>query len=144
MVAYSFQAQFVPQIQAGIKTHTVRGKRDRHARVGEFMQLYFGMRTKLCRKIIADPICTSVRPIIIHTHALIDAHIATIAIDGVHLDHGQIEAFARADGFAPEHCLLVNVKGQVPQTARENMGLFWVAAHGYGRFEGMLIEWSPA
>jgi hypothetical protein len=58
MVAYSFQKQFVPAIISGKKRQTIRafGKR-RHAYVGEPIQLYVGMRTKQCAKIIPDQIC---------------------------------------------------------------------------------------
>ncbi len=72
MVAYSFKQRFLDPIVSGTKTQTIRGNgKRRHARVGDSLQLYCGMRTKACMKIIADPICT--------------------------LD---LEAFARMDGFA--------------------------------------------
>lgn len=58
MVAYSFQRQFIEPITARRKGQTIRavGKR-RHARVGQMLQLYFGMRTQHCRKIIDDQAC---------------------------------------------------------------------------------------
>lgn len=50
MVAYNFMSQFAPKIEDGSKLHTVRanGKR-RHARAGEALQLYTGMRQPGCR-----------------------------------------------------------------------------------------------
>lgn len=63
MVAYSFQKRFVPKILAGLepgpwlpgmKRHTMRQPRlgrSRHARPGDTIQLYMGMRTKHCRQI---------------------------------------------------------------------------------------------
>ena len=78
MVAYGFKKYFVPQIEDGSKTHTIRGQRRRHAHVDEPIQLYQGMRTKYCRKIIADPVCIAVLPIIIMSSDLIDAGIAYI------------------------------------------------------------------
>lgn len=53
MAAYNFKSQFVPKIESGEKTQTVRriGKRV-HAKPGQPVQLYTGMRTKKCRKII--------------------------------------------------------------------------------------------
>ncbi len=54
MVAYSFQRHFVPAILAGTKCQTIRMPRRgraRHARVGDQVQLYTGMRTHACRKI---------------------------------------------------------------------------------------------
>lgn len=64
MVAYNFQSQFVEAIRNGSKSHTIRrnGKR-RHARPGESLQLYSGMRTKACKKIITDPECVAAIPI---------------------------------------------------------------------------------
>jgi hypothetical protein len=46
MVAYSFAPQFIDTIRSGTKCQTIRpiGKR-RHARTGEPVQLYTGMRT---------------------------------------------------------------------------------------------------
>lgn len=48
MVAYSFKRQFGPPILAGTKGGTIRNDRKRHARPGEELQLYHGMRTKSC------------------------------------------------------------------------------------------------
>jgi hypothetical protein len=143
MVAYSFKAIFEARIATGLKRQTVRGKRDRHARVGESMQLYVGMRTKSCHKIRPDVVCTSVKSIEICTSHLIDSVVASIAIDGVPLNACEIELFAIADGFAPNFVKPLDARLD-GRTARENMGLFWVAAHGYGRFEGVLIEWEQS
>lgn len=61
MVAYSFQAMFCPPIVDRIKRQTIRalGAR-RHAREGEDVQLYRGMRTKHCAKIIPDVRCLGI------------------------------------------------------------------------------------
>lgn len=45
MVAYSFQKRFVEPIRSGRKRQTIRADRKRHARPGEVLQLYSGMRT---------------------------------------------------------------------------------------------------
>lgn len=142
MVAYGFKKFFSPQIEAGIKTHTVRGDRRRHAHPDEPMQLYEGMRTRYCRKIIADPVCVAVLPIVIVSSDLLECGLAYIEIDGCPLHRDEIEHFARADGFAPEW-----VSGRTPylkaETARENMGAFWRHHHaGVTRFEGKLIKWG--
>ena len=60
MVAYGFKPFFEPQIIAGLKPQTVRGDRRRHAHPGDYLQLYVGMRTRHCRKIISDRRCISV------------------------------------------------------------------------------------
>lgn len=72
MVAYSFRQRFVAPIQVGLgtiehipgteyapKRQTIRANRKRHARPGEELQLYCGMRTKGCF-LIGRARCTSV------------------------------------------------------------------------------------
>ena len=65
MVAYSFQRRFAPPISTLVKRQTIRADRRRHARPGEMLQLFTGMRTRHCAKIIADPRCLSVEPIVL-------------------------------------------------------------------------------
>lgn len=139
MVAYNFHPMFEPQIVDLSKQQTVRANRKRHARPGEPVQLYAGMRQRGCRKLLKpDPICLSVQRISIATSGLINEVVASIAVDGIPLDRDEIEAFARADGFAPER-----IQSEGCATARENMGRFWLARHGVGHFEGVLIRWNP-
>lgn len=137
MVAYSFKAFFVPQIACGLKRQTVRADRARHARPSEPVQLYQGMRTRMCRKIVSpDPICTSVLPIVIETRGF---GIALIETNGRKLDAEDAEAFAENDGFAPGHInALAYMDGK---TALENMGRFWLENNGVGIFRGVVIHW---
>ncbi|SIQ24335.1 hypothetical protein SAMN05880590_102761 [Rhizobium sp. RU35A] len=144
MVSYGFKSYFAPQIEDGSKTHTIRQHRRRHAHPGEPLQLYVGMRTRHCRKIIADPICRSVRPIVIMSSDLIDAGIAYIEIDGMPLRRDEIEAFAASDGFAPDRLRGLAPQSLIGQTARETMGRFWRATHNGTRFEGVIIRWGDA
>ncbi|ESY48991.1 MULTISPECIES: hypothetical protein [unclassified Mesorhizobium] len=146
MVAYSFKPMFAPQVSGLTKLHTVRADRKRHARPGEAVQLYQGMRTRNCVKLVdPDPVCVRVRPIAILTTPLLEDFIASIVIGGRSLHRDEIEAFATADGFGIEHVddwrwLRIGREG----SARWNMGAFWEAEHGAGLFEGQLIEWEPA
>ena len=136
MVAYSFNKRFAEAIESGhpatgvIKRQTIRAARKRHVRPGEAMQIYQGMRTKHCRKIIADPICTEVRPIELF-----------IAVGYVRFtDTGEafgistmLDDFARRDGFL--HWA--------------DLQAFWQAAHPEASdrelaFQGVLIRWEPA
>ncbi|MFD1330236.1 ASCH domain-containing protein [Mycoplana ramosa] len=145
MVAYSFKSFFSPQIVAGTKRQTIRGDRARHARPGERIQLYQGMRTKYCTKIIEDQICTAVMPIEILLSDLINEIVARIAINGRPLRYPEIEEFARLDGFAPELLTGSLPARLIGRTARETMGRFWRQAHGdISRFHGVLITWEPA
>src|SRR5713226_2877004 len=72
MPAYSFQECFIPFLLDGSKDHTVRKERagrSRHARPGDRIYLYYGMRTKWCRK-IGEAICSYVCRIQITQNAI--------------------------------------------------------------------------
>jgi hypothetical protein len=123
MVAYNFQKRFAPPIKSGDKSHTIRknGKR-RHAREGESVQLYTGMRTRSCKKIVAkDPVCVFCKSIAIYVGA---SSIDYIYVGG--LEVIDMEAFAIADGFK----------------SLADMHAFWLDFHGQGVFEGSMIGWE--
>ncbi|MBC7313573.1 MAG: ASCH domain-containing protein, partial [Rhizobium sp.] len=109
MVAYGFKKYFAPQIEDGSKGHTIRGHRRRHAHVGEPVQLFTGLRTRHCAKIIPDPTCIAVVPIVIMSSDLLSAGIAYIEIDGRPLHRDEIEPFAISDGFDP-----IRLRGLAP------------------------------
>lgn len=142
MVAYGFKKFFAPQIEDGSKTHTIRGHRRRHAHVGEPVQIFQGLRTRHCRKIIADPICIAVLPIIIVSSDLIDAGIAYIEIAGRPLHRDEIEPFAMSDGFSPDRLRGIAPPALIGANARETMGRFWRATQNCSRFEGLIIKWK--
>ena len=126
MVAYSFRKTFAPDIQAGTKTGTIRGPRKRHAKVGEDLQLYQGMRTKYCKKIIPDPVCEGVYEIAMDIHP---KQMGAIVVGGAGwmLSRHGYDLFAQKDGF-------------------ENMNAmhaFWIKHHDTGTFEGFWIRWEP-
>lgn len=135
MVAYSFNKRFAEPIATGhpatgvIKRQTIRAPRKRHARPGELLQLYQGMRTKHCRKIIADQVCTAVRPVRLWIAR------GYVCFTGTGEDFGtdtMLDKFARGDGFL--HWA--------------DMQAFWQAAHPQASdpdlvFEGVLISWEP-
>lgn len=122
MVAYSFKTRFAEAIVAGTKRQTVRANRKRHARPGEMLQLFTGMRTRQCRKIV-EVKCRHVRSIAIS--------VGPEKIDALEVESWPfittegLEAFARQDGFA----------------SLADMHAFWLAEHGVGLFEGVLILW---
>lgn len=131
MSAYNFQAQFAPLVESGLKRQTIRaiGKR-RHARPGEPVQLYTGMRTKACRKLlIPDPICTDVLPIsmrVIEAHG-ISARMVRVTIKDHDLTVTEKKQLARRDGFS----------------SVAEMTDWFERVHGMP-FEGLLIKWEPA
>jgi hypothetical protein len=151
MVAYSYKPRFIVPILVGLglvepgdgeltvgaftistfvrknlprpKRQTIRaiGKR-RHARAGDGLQHYTGMRTKSC-KLIGRATCTSTAAIAIDVRP----HALHVSVDGENIKGGRIHDFAREDGF--EH--------------GEDMLAFWQKEHGMGKFEGVLILWEP-
>ncbi len=118
MVAYNFQKEFSSDVETGKKRQTIRAHRKdgRHAKPGDKLQLYTGMRTKSCRKLVdPDPTCTSTEEI-------------TIAQDGISYSDGGVsmtpEVVAKRDGFA----------------TFEAMAEFFRKTHGLP-FTGVLIRW---
>ncbi|MBV6487608.1 MAG: hypothetical protein GHHEDOFH_01555 [Pseudorhodoplanes sp.] len=91
MVAYSFQGRFADAVERGEKRQTIRanGKR-RHARPGDKLQLYTGMRTTACRK-LRDAVCHDACPILIERDSVYTFHPPEF------LDPEQV---ARLDGFS--------------------------------------------
>ena len=107
MPAYSFQKQFVPFIESGEKTHTIRGKRKSRPKPGQTFYGYYAMRTKQCRKLIQSTI-TRVQDIVIEVdHRYCDyiegEHVILVhpkmTIDGEVLADDEMETLARRDGF---------------------------------------------
>lgn len=122
MVAYSFKSRFETAIAEGWKTQTIRRDRKRHARPGEMIQLYCGMRTRQCRKIRHDARCKAVLPIVIGFDPL--GEIDSILLDGRRFPN--LDSFARADGF----------------TGVADMSAFWRAEQTpVGEWHGVLIQW---
>lgn len=125
MVAYSFSPRFIEPIRQGMKTQTIRaiGQR-RHARPGELLQLYSGMRTPHCTRILPDTPCLEVMLVEIQFRA---DEIARITTDGVPVR--DLDGFAIRDGFADA----VDMWG------------FWRDHHPEATqsvFRGVLIEWA--
>jgi hypothetical protein len=124
MVAYSFQRQFADPILMGRKRHTVRAPRKRHARPGEALQLYTGMRTKSCR-LIARATCESVEPIGLYFHRRPSND--WVMIGARTLDRpAALDEFAYSDGFDDWGALRA----------------FWLRHHGsLQNFDGLIIKW---
>lgn len=152
MVAYSFKERFINPIRVGLgqdplfelngralvsdmevpirpKRQTIRanGKR-RHARPGEIVQLYYGMRTKACYSIGVAK-CTEVRCIVLSFTSTPSVAIGGIGDERYATYAGAgLNEFARADGFENWNDLVV----------------FWRETHAYDSiFIGTLIEWEP-
>lgn len=125
MVAYSFNPRFIEPIRQGIKTQTIRAQgARRHARPGELLQLYSGMRTAHCLKILPDVTCLAVMQVRIH---FADGAIVRAFTEGVRVR--DLDAFAIRDGFADA----------------VDMWAFWRDHHPEAMkvgFQGVVIEWA--
>lgn len=120
MVAYNFQSQFARGVESGNKPHTIRADRKRHARPGEAVQLYTGMRTKACRKLMdPDPVCVEVQPICIHMGT------PRVTLGGRIIEGVALEKLARADGFG----------------SAAEMQAWFGKTHGLP-FQGWFIRWG--
>jgi hypothetical protein len=132
VVAYSFAKQFVTPILEGQKRQTIRGSRKRHARPGDELQLYTGLRTKHA-KLIGKYRCTRVSHITLRfrpDRGLREGVlIAPPEIDRdltVFQTPEQLDAFAHMDGFQ----------------SWEYLKKFWELHNGIGEaWSGTLIEW---
>ncbi len=126
MVAYNFQPQFELPIIALAKCGTIRADRKRHARPGEVLQLYTGMRTKKCR-LIATARCSGndrIRLSFEHQVIVIGEYPnrrRLVAIDEKTL--APLDEFARGDGFADF----------------QDMSRFW--GPKLSDFDGRWIQW---
>jgi uncharacterized protein YqfB (UPF0267 family) len=121
--AYSFQKQFVPFVESGEKTHTIRGKRKNRPKPGQVFYGYYAMRTKQCRKIIHSTI-TSVQDITIELvrGPIHVRNVHRITVDGEVLAADEMNQLAVRDGF----------------TDLRHMMQFW---DGRLPFEGHIIHW---
>lgn len=90
MVAFSFRAQFADLVASGVKCQTIR--KTKRAKKGDRIQLYTGMRTKVCRKLVDhDPVCVLVDYVGIRPEYL--------TLGNTNLHEGNADDFARRDGF---------------------------------------------
>ena len=130
MPAYSFKERFCPMILDGSKSQTIRANRkgrQGHAKPGDRVYLYFGMRTKWCKK-LGEAICKETSDIRITEEG-------EIFVNNFLVPDGEKEAFAWKDGFRPD---------EPTSNSFASFGLmmrFWSATHSLP-FEGKIIYWT--
>lgn len=101
MPLYDFRPRFADQILAGTKRQTIRkprSERSRHAREGDLVHLYTGLRTKASRKLGAAP-CIGVDEVrlnFLRDRVTVTSAIGTRPI----LQPADLDDFAREDGLA--------------------------------------------
>jgi hypothetical protein len=125
MVAYGFRDRFREPILAGTKGGTIRADRKRHARPGEQLQLFTGLRTKHCELICRLP-CMAVEPV-----SLVLRAPQSVQVGGrrVIVRVTELDIFATFDGF---HNF-------------DEMVEFWNQEHPAvpDTFSGQHIRWLP-
>lgn len=90
MVAFNFSV-FVDKVENRTKRRTIR--KTQRAKPGDKIQLYTGMRTKACRKLVEpDPTCTLVLRV-----DIIDEH--NLYCEGHRQSDDILQSFAELDGF---------------------------------------------
>ncbi len=136
MPAYSFKERFCSMVLDGSKPHTIRAARkgrSRHARIGEKVFLYFGMRTKHCRK-LGEGTCHKTLPILItEKYIRIYSEDKSSYMDLVGITADRL---AWKDGFRPEGHLTFHCSG-----AFDLMTRYWKLNGGLP-FEGFIIYWK--
>ena len=137
MVAYSFKASFAPPIATGTKRQTIRLPRKRHARPGEPVQLFTGMRTRHCRKIIPDPVCVGLDEVRLDLRAADTLDPSSfreaLSVNGIPVLDEAADAYALGDGFA----------GVSSVRPFAHMVRWWLFTHGPVLFDGVAIRWEP-
>jgi hypothetical protein len=163
MPAYSFKERFVPMVVDGSKPHTVRSRRKYPAKVGDNVSLFFGMRTKWCKR-LRDETCLKTCSIFINDEAfymfsgLLSSEYSAAQFDALYviddLSEKEYEGFngdkvtcrymnlmarnhfAWLDGFRRQGSTLYN-----PYGAWDLMYRYW-SANGDVPFLGDVIYWS--
>ncbi len=132
MPAYSFQGQFVPVIENETKPHTVRANRKdgKVPKPGDRLYLYYGMRTKQCRK-IGEAVCSGVKGVTIS-----DEGIEFHGLWGGPLVKPDCDKFAWKDGFRPE-----GSTAETPGAAFKLLLHFFKQTHELP-FKGVVIYWK--
>lgn len=137
MGALSFKKQFIKPLQLGLKNkkggkrQSIRNFRKRPLKVGETVYLYFGMRTKHCKKIGESVIKYVQRICIKKDH--IKIYVYCEKCEWWKLDKwitgNDLNTFAKADGFKDF----------------EDMKSFWIKEHGKKGnpfpYNGNLYKW---
>jgi uncharacterized protein YqfB (UPF0267 family) len=128
MGLYNFKERFTPRILDGSKTHTIRPKRAIEDKPGNTLHLYTGLRTKKSRLLMRVS-CVKIEEIAIeyHPESFLDdePELYSVTIDGVELDRGECEAFARRDGFENFADMMNFWQGRLP-------------------FRGQIVHWKRA
>lgn len=127
-----FKKRFIPFVEEGSKTHTIRAKLKRGSRqAGEICHCYTGLRQKGAR-LLGRWKCLKVEPILIFEGR---DHAVSVIIGDVELSADEKNALAWRDGF----------RGRGKEQAFSEMVDYWASLHpqaGPLEFQGDLIHWQ--
>lgn len=128
-----FKRRFVPFVEDGSKTHTIRATRKITPKVGEICHCYVDPRQKTMRLLGRWP-CVKVEEIDINWLATHQGMTLLIEIDGRELDDDEASVLAYRDGFRE--------RGEAG--ALGAMHKYWHELHGHAAFpfHGHLIHWK--
>jgi hypothetical protein len=162
MPAYSFKKQFVQFVIDGNKTHTIRRFRKKAVMPGNTLHLYYGMRTKYCKKLRQEKcylsesiaIGNTGNVIILGRPFLAEKEIIKLkrlvqqpdtwiynelwGIPARSLNEQEKEELAWRDGFRPEGTTF-----ETPTGCFASMLQFWSKTHDLP-FVGNIIHWDPS
>jgi hypothetical protein len=115
MGAYNFQDQFVPDIEADRKRHTIRAARKYPDKPGKLLYLYNKLRTKKAR-LLKIRRCVRVQHISIERHTTNgDTELFFVRIDGYGpLMFDEANQLARSDGFKNLEAMMEFWDGRLP------------------------------
>jgi hypothetical protein len=125
MAALSFKGQFVDRVLDGTKRQTIRNFRKYPIKPGETLYLYYGMRTKHCKK-LKEVQCLRVFKIKItrKTITVTTSHEGVRTFTVVYSTPFELDRFAQSDGFQDW----------------QQMKRWWTMTHTLP-FTGQLIQW---
>lgn len=123
---YNFRKQFAPKILSGEKAQTIRQNRKdgRVPKAGDTLRFFTGMRIAYCKKLGAS-IVTDCFPVYLD---LSDIHARVMVVNGDRLGFGEMERFAKLDGFPSAIAMLCWFKATYKDLSA---------------FHGFCIQWRP-
>jgi hypothetical protein len=170
MPAFSYKERFIPFIQDGSKSQTIRAFRKYLVEPGQVLSHFYGMRTKHCTRIIENTPCTEVKTIFIMESGSVylapvmeketalgvlaalggiaHVNIAHIKKHGALrvqlLDDASADLLAWQDGFRMREFYYQSfVDGRRHFENHQLMLKWWNQTHNLP-FTGQLIKWDPA
>jgi len=119
-----FKSRFAKPILDGTKVFTIRNKRKIEPKVGETLHMYTGLRTSNCKKITDQFQLKGIQDVSILIIKSPGNISLDIAVDGRILEQGELEKFAKHDGFSDinDFCdyWLQGVKGRGTKVLEED------------------------